>query len=81
MINITSKRVNVDHEPNTDIKTAQYVESYIAPVDIERPIGTIPAGSWLVGIKFDPALYEQILGGEYVGVSLEGTGVYEELDI
>jgi hypothetical protein len=33
--NLNKKAVNVDHEDDTDIKTAEFVESFIAPVEIE----------------------------------------------
>jgi len=32
--NLASKSVNVDHTEDTEIKTAEFVESFIAPVDI-----------------------------------------------
>lgn len=35
VMNLSKKAVNVDHEKNTDIQTAEFVESFIAPVDIQ----------------------------------------------
>jgi len=32
--NLNTKAVNVDHESETDIETAEFVESFIAPVEI-----------------------------------------------
>lgn len=39
---LSKKAVNVDHEDDTEIKTADFVESFIAPVDIPVGLETIP---------------------------------------
>ena len=40
--NLGDKAVNVDHEEETDLETAEFVESFIAPVDIQVGLETIP---------------------------------------
>lgn len=78
MINLNEKKINVDHEEGTDIDEEEYnfVESYIMPCDFEVSEGlVIPMGSWILGIKFSDGLYKDILNGEYIGISMEGTGV------
>lgn len=40
--NLSKKVVNVDHEDDTEIRTAEYVESFIAPVEIQVGFETIP---------------------------------------
>lgn len=72
VINLHEKKVNIDHQKGTDIPTAQFVESYIAPVDISvDDTNVIPQWSRMVGIKFDDDMYQAILNGEYIGVSME----------
>lgn len=40
--NLGKKAVNIDHEDNTVITTAEFVESFVAPVDIPVGLETIP---------------------------------------
>lgn len=77
--NLSKKKVNVDHEKDTDIQTAEFVESFVAPVTIPVGLETIPKGSWVVGIKFDDETYQKIQDGEFVGISIEGVGQREEI--
>lgn len=77
--NLWEKSVNVDHVADTDIKTAEFVESFVAPVTIPVGLETIPKGSWVVGIKFDDDTYKAIQDGEFVGISIEGVGQREEI--
>lgn len=74
MIDLQNKKVNVNHEENTDIdpEDARFVESYILPVDLEFDSGTVKEGSWLVAIKFSDAIFQKILSGDIVGISIEG---------
>lgn len=69
--NLNKKAVNVDHVDDTEIKTAEFVESFIAPVDIPVGLETIPQGAWVVGIRFDDDTYKAIQDGEFVGISIE----------
>lgn len=71
VMNLSKKAVNVDHEDDTEIKTAEFVESFIAPVEIQVGLETIPKGSWVVGIKFDDDTYKAIQDGDFVGISIE----------
>jgi len=75
--NLSKKAVNVDHESNTDIANAEFVESFIAPVEVQVWLENIPKWSWVVGIKFDDDTYKAIQGGDFVGISIEGVGVSE----
>lgn len=77
--NLAKKAVNVDHQDNTDIVTAEFVESFIAPVVINVGLETIPKGSWVVGIKFDDDTYKAIQDGDFVGISIEWYGAREEI--
>lgn len=40
--NLSKKSVNVDHQEDTDITTAEFVESFVAPVTIPVGLETIP---------------------------------------
>lgn len=50
----------------------ELVESYLAPVDLQIGDETVRAGTWLVGIRWGPELWERIQRGERIGVSLGG---------
>ncbi len=85
MINLSEKVVNLDHTKgdvtDMDKEEAAFVESYILPakIDGEDEDGnkyTIPAGSWMVGIKFSDELWKGLLAGDFTGISLEGWGQY-----
>lgn len=77
--NLSKKAVNVDHEDDTDIASAEFVESFIAPVEIQVGLETIPKWSWVVGIKFDDDTYKAVQEGDFVGISIEWKGVKEEI--
>lgn len=68
------KRINVNHEPNTDRLDVIYVGSLVAPADITLDDGDIiKAGSWLVEMKFlSEELWQKLVDGEITGVSMEG---------
>jgi len=78
VLNLSKKAVNVDHEEGTDIQTAEFVESFVAPVSIKVGKSKIPSWSWVVGIRFDDETYKAIVDGDFVGISIEGRGVREE---
>lgn len=75
MINLQEKVVNINHEEWTDIdkQDAQFVESYILPVDIEFDDWVISEWSWLVAIKFNDDLFWKIQSWDIVGISVEGS--------
>ena len=79
VMNLSKKAVNVDHEDDTEIKTAEFVESFIAPVEIQVWFETIPKGSWVIGIKFDDETYKAIQDGDFVGISIEWYWAREEV--
>ncbi|MDR0607078.1 MAG: XkdF-like putative serine protease domain-containing protein [Candidatus Peribacteria bacterium] len=66
MENIQEKQVNINHEPDTIITSAIFVESAIATQDLEWEKGTVPKGSRLIGIKFDDETYQKVLDGEFI---------------
>ena len=73
MINLQDKVVNVNHQTWTDLsKTeAMFVESYILPVDVDFWTDIVHAGSWIVAIKFSDEMYQKVIDGDYVGISIE----------
>lgn len=77
--NLSKKAVNVDHEDDKDIENAEFVESFIAPVDIPVGLETIPKWAWVVGIQFDDETYKAIQDGEFVGISIEWYWNREEM--
>lgn len=79
VLNLSKKAVNVDHESDTDIETAEFVESFVAPVEIPVGLETIPEGAWVVGIRFDDETYKSIQDGDFVGISIEWMGTREEM--
>ncbi|MBB1557731.1 MAG: hypothetical protein HG439_004580 [candidate division SR1 bacterium] len=79
MLNLQEKKVNVNHEEDTEIASAHFVESYLTLFDMERGDGVIPQGTWILGIQFDDETYEKIQNEDFVGISIEGLGKYEKL--
>jgi len=79
MRNLHDKRVNMDHQPHTDLDDVAFVESFIAPTDLDLGGEVIRAGSWLVAFKFYSAeRWQALLDGEISGVSMEGYGYSNE---
>jgi len=72
VLNLSEKDVNVDHEDDTELETAEFVESFIAPVDIPVWDEVIAKGSWVIGIRFDDETYQSVKNGDFVGISIEG---------
>lgn len=71
--NLDLKKINVDHKDWTDIATIKIVESYILPQTMEFEDWSLPEWTWMVALKFeDDLLYQSVLNGEYVGISMEG---------
>lgn len=71
VLNLWLKKVNFNHEENTDTDEAKFVESFVAPVDIEVEGGIIKKWSWMVAFKFSDELYQKVVDGKIVWVSLE----------
>lgn len=70
--NLDLKKINVDHKEWTEIPSAKIVESYILPQDMTFEDWILPEGTRMVAIKFeDDQLYQDVLNGDYVGVSME----------
>ena len=73
--NLEKKSVDIDHINGTDIEWAEFVESYIAPVDMELwENNIIKKGSWVVWIKLPEAIYKQALDWEFWAVSMDWRG-------
>lgn len=80
MINLQKKAVNVNHSDNSEVDGVEFVESFIAPVDIKvNDTDTIPAGSWLLAMKVSPELYTEIEDGAFSWISIEGRGIREQV--
>jgi len=72
--NLHEKYVNVNHQPDTKLQDVEFVESFVLPEDLVISNSAIKKGSWLVGFHFlSTELWDQVLSGEIVGVSMEGT--------
>lgn len=70
--NLDLKKINVDHQDGTDIPTVKIVESYILPQAMNFDEWALPEWTWMVALKFeDDKLYQDVLNGEYVGISME----------
>lgn len=81
MKNIQAKDMNIDHNDEEKISQFSFVESYIAPTDIEINDGaTIPQWSWILGIQFDDETYKKVLDGEFIWISIQGKWVVEEIE-
>ena len=69
------KKINIDHTDDSDMDESlvKIVESYILPMDMEMDDWVLPEWTWMVALKFeDTQLYQDVLNGNYVWVSMEG---------
>ena len=72
--------VNVEHSSEGKAD-AHIVESAVALTPIQLDDIIVPAGSWYVGIEPSADLRKAYDDGELTGVSLEGTGVREVVEV
>ena len=79
MLNLQEKKVNINHEEDTEIASAHFVESYLTLFDMERGDGVIPQWTWILWIQFDDETYEKIQNEDFVWISIEGLWKYEKL--
>ncbi len=78
MLNLQNKKVNVNHEDNTEIDSAHFVESYLTLFDMDRwDDDVIPAWTWIVWIQFDDDTFNKIIDWEFVWISIEWVGQYD----
>lgn len=78
MLNLQNKKVNVNHEDDTEIETAHFVESYLTLFDMDWwDDDNIPAWTWIVWIQFDDETYQKIIDWEFVGISIEWVWQYD----
>lgn len=73
--NLSDKYININHEEDSVQTDVEFVESFIAPVDIEVEGWTIKQWSWLLGIKFSEEKWAEIESWDIVGVSMEWTWI------
>lgn len=66
------------HGSDTD-PTLKVVESFVALADFEVGGEKIAKGSWCLGIRLDAEARAMVESGEITGVSIEGSGVREEI--
>lgn len=78
MSNVNDKSLNVDHN-DWEIIKAEFVESFVAPVEIPVGLETIPKGSWVVWIKFDDDTYKAIQDWDFVWISIQWKWIREEI--
>jgi hypothetical protein len=72
MENILNKKVNVNHQHWTGLDNVKFVESFIAPNEIEiTKTEKIPKWSWLIWLKFDWKTYDDFKNWVYTGISIE----------
>lgn len=59
------------------------VESFIAPMDFSYDgKETVKKGTWVMALHVeDPNVWEQVLGGEFTGLSIGGTGIRQEAPV
>ena len=70
--NLNSKTVNLDHEDWTDLNWAEYVESYIAPIDLNFwDWDLILKWTWLVWIYLPDEIYKQAIDWAFSWISME----------
>ena len=74
------KRLGVMHTI-IDPDLGRIVESYLAPTDLEINGRIVKQGTWLMGIQWQPEVYEKIKKGDFTGYSMGGTGERVEVNI
>lgn len=75
-----SKRLGVMHSiVNPDL--GRIVESYTAPVDMEINGRVVKAGTWLMGVQWQPEIYKKIKSGDFTGYSMGGRGERVEVNL
>ena len=78
--NLEDKSVNVNHEDWTDIEKAKFVESYIAPIDMNLwGWEIIVKWTWVVWIYLPDEVYKQAMDWEFGSVSMEWTWYVEKI--
>ena len=74
MENLQDKKIDIDHDEDEEVEDAIFVESYVAPADIELDNEeVIPKWSWIVGIKFSEEIYKKFVDGDLIWISIDGT--------
>lgn len=71
--------VNVEHAAGE--ADAHIVESAVALADIPLEGYTVPKGAWYIGIEPNAELRKSVEDGSVTGVSLEGTGVRQAVEL
>jgi Putative phage serine protease XkdF len=75
-----SRKVGLQHKGEPLPSSAvSVVESYIAPQDLNVGGQSIPKGSWLMGLKLSPHLFQAIKDKLVTGLSIQGVATKREL--
>ena len=61
-----------DEHEQTDQPCGTIVESYIAPSDFQVGEQLVRKGTWLLGVVWEPEIFEKIVTGERTGLSMFG---------
>ena len=77
--NLNKKTINIDHQDWTDISWAEYVESYISPVDMNFWSDVITKWTWVIWIKLPEDIYKQALNWDFWAVSMEWEWCVEKI--
>ena len=77
--NLYCQKPNLFHLSGTD--TFDFVESYIAPVDMQIGEQVIKAGTWLATVQvYDDTLWDCIKTVEVAGLSIGALATVEEIE-
>ena len=82
---VNSGSYDIQHKIlNVAKEDASVVESFIAPTDINWPIGNntyklVTKGSWVVATKFSPKLWNMVKSGEISAYSIRGKARREKI--
>lgn len=70
------EKAYLDHAVETE--DAKFVESYIAPSDLEINGEQVKKGTWLAVVQFEPEIWKDVKKGKYTGLSI---GAYAKEEI
>lgn len=75
--NTFCRKAYVDHTEET--QDAVFVESYVAPVDMEIGKQQVKKGTWLSVVQFSEELWPDVKSGKYTGLSIGAYAAVEEV--
>lgn len=71
------KKAYLEHQAETD--EMKFIESYIAPTDMEFGEEKVTKGTWLMKSQFTPELWGEVKAGKWTGVSIAAYCNTEEI--